>query len=501
MNHRDPACRQLPLIGAENVLYMTEPLTTSSHRTADPRELLRHGFDRYGAALALGAAFLLPLKLSLAYFFLIPLNVLWLGRLFTTRRFPSLRAAPTKALLFFLLLLGLSSIAGLDPIRSITKVLRFCFYAVTIFAFAELRGANVLRILGGLILGQTIAAIHSVFSSALPSLPELFTGKVTESGQLAMTILVAIGTLFALNRRAHRSVNRDETGAARLRYLQERRHAILLGTLNFLLLLSLSFGSDFKTVGLPLTIVLISSLCGSLLAVVCSVQLHRFKIAHLPQLFILATLVLPYLATALLVNLKRGPWLGLLVGGLVLLTLHARRYLVPLLVTAAILAVGLEPLRSRIAESSEHFFIAGGRQVIWEIGLELSLRYPLGIGYENSPILRTFSPEIPPELVHFHNNLLQILVESGWFALGVYLWLVASIIQLAFSRHASRSEALVCAAIGSAIIAWQVAGLVEYNLGDSEVALIAFLIIGLMMKLKLPRHDASAEAHKSATGW
>lgn len=466
---------------------MTDTFPTPTLRPEEARRFLSVGFERYGAFLALGAAFLLPLKLSLAYIFLLPLNALWLTRLIITRRFPSLQVAPTKALLFFLLLVGLSSIAGLDPMRSIPKALRFGFYVTTIFAFAELRGANVLHLLTALILGQTIAAIHSVASAAIPSIPELFAGKVSESGQLAMTILVALGVLFALNRRAHRATGRDATGMATLRFAQERRHAVLLGTLNFLLLLSVSFGTEFRLVGLSHRIVLLSAICSSLLAIVTSIQLHRLKIPHLPPLFLLATLVLPYLATTLLINLKRGPWLGVLIGGLILLTLHARRYLIPLFVTAAILAIGIEPLRTRIAESSEHFFIAGGRQIIWEIGFELSLRYPLGIGYENSPILRTFSPKIPAELIHFHNNVLQILVESGWFSLGVYFWWIASLIHLAFAPHRSRSEALVCAAIGAAIIAWQIAGFVEYNLGDSEVALIAFLLIGLMIKLKLPR--------------
>jgi hypothetical protein len=290
---------------------------------------------------------------------------------------------------------------------------------------------------------------------------------------------------FALNRQALHFAHRQETGEATLRYLQERRHAALLGTLTFLLLLSLSFGQEVGLEGISFTIGALSVLFASLLGIVAAIQLNRLKIPGLPEIFFLVAFVLPYLGTALLVNLKRGPWLGVFVGGLVLLVLHARRYLIPLIVTAVLLVVVITPLRNRIAVSSEHFFIAGGRQVIWEIGGELSLRYPLGIGYENSPILRRFSPEIPPELVHFHNNILQILVESGWFALGVYLWWIWAVIRLACRPHRSRSESLVCAAIGCAVIAWQVAGLVEYNLGDSEVALVAFVAIGLMLKLKL----------------
>jgi hypothetical protein len=447
--------------------------------------LLRDGFERYGTLLALGAAFFLPLKLALAYLFLIPLNGLWLTRLLITRRFELARTLPIRALLFFLLLVSLSALFGLDPGRSVPKVIRFAFYTVTIVAFADLRGANVLRILSALLVGQTIAAMHSVISAAYPAIPQLFLGSVSESGQLGISILCGVGVAFALNRQALHFAHRQETGEATLRYLQERRHAALLGTLTFLLLLSLSFGQEVGLEGISFTIGALSVLFASLLGIVAAIQLNRLKIPGLPEIFFLVAFVLPYLGTALLVNLKRGPWLGVFVGGLVLLVLHARRYLIPLIVTAVLLVVVITPLRNRIAVSSEHFFIAGGRQVIWEIGGELSLRYPLGIGYENSPILRRFSPEIPPELVHFHNNILQILVESGWFALGVYLWWIWAVIRLACRPHRSRSESLVCAAIGCAVIAWQVAGLVEYNLGDSEVALVAFVAIGLMLKLKL----------------
>jgi hypothetical protein len=471
---------------------MNNPPAPAAKPVFNLRPLLERGYDRFGANLALGVVFFLPLKLAIAYLFLIPLNLLWIFRLLVTRRFTLGHLTAVRALLFFLLLVGLSAIAGLDPMRSLAKMLRFGFYAATIFTFAELRGAHVLRLLGALILGQTIAAVHSVLASAFPSLPALFLGSVSESGQLSISIITALGVGFALNRQGLRAAHRDDSGAAEQRFRQERRHAVLLGTLLFLLLLSVSFGGNVDLRGTSFTVVLLSALCGSLLGIVVSLQITRLKIPHLPRLFFLISFVVPYLVTALLVNLKRGPWLGVFVGGLILLLLHARRFFIPLIVSAIVLAISIPALRNRLAESSEHFFIAGGRQVIWEIGAELSLRYPLGIGYENSRILRKFSPEIPPELIHFHNNPLQILVESGWFALGVYIWWIIAVVRMACTPHRSKSESLVCAAIGCAVVAWQAAGLVEYNLGDSEVALVAFIAIGLMLKLKLPHCPGSS---------
>lgn len=444
-------------------------------------------YDRYGAALALGGAFLLPLKLSLAYFCIIPLTVLWLLRAITTRRFPSLRAEQNRALLFFLIIGALTSLAGLDPLRSAVKITRFAFYCCTVFAYAELRGANVLRILGALMLGQTLAAYDSIVEAALPGFPGLFLGKVSESGQLCLTTLIAAGVMFALNRQVSRACMRDTTGDSSRRFRQERRQAMLLGGLHFLLLLSLCFAGTFGISGPPLAVVALGAASGSLLGCVLPIQLSRLGIPALPRLVFTMTVILPALGTALLVNLKRGPWLGVLIGATVLLFIHARRYIVPLLAAAIILAVAITPLRDRLTASSEHFFISGGRGVIWNIGADLSLRYPLGIGYENSRVLRQFSPEVPPELIHFHNNFLQVLVELGWFGLGIFLWWLFSVIRLALKPRPSRTETLVCSAIGCAVIGWQAAGLVEYNLGDSEVALVAFLAIGLLVKLTLPR--------------
>jgi len=39
--------------------------------------------------------------------------------------------------------------------------------------------------------------------------------------------------------------------------------------------------------------------------------------------------------------------------------------------------------------------------------------------------------------------------------------------------------------------------MVEYNLGDSEVALIAFLAVGLLIKLKTSRAGGSGQTHQT----
>ena len=158
------------------------------------------------------------------------------------------------------------------------------------------------------------------------------------------------------------------------------------------------------------------------------------------QLFLLLTLVVPFLASALLVNLKRGPWAGALVGGLALLFFVSRKNMVRFLIVVGIAFFALQPIRTRLANSYNDFFIAGGRSVIWDIGVDLSARFPLGIGFGNSEILRAYSDEIPPELRHFHNNLLNILVECGWLGVMAFLyWLLVFVVDRICSTRQTRS--------------------------------------------------------------
>ena len=111
--------------------------------------------------------------------------------------------------------------------------------------------------------------------------------------------------------------------------------------------------------------------------------------------------------------------------------LNARKYLPPALVLIACLFVTIDPLRQRLEHSSEHFFIAGGRNVIWQIGTELTRQYPLGIGFGNSAFLQKFDPQIPTELRHFHNNFLNVAVETGWLGLCAFIWWLLSIFRSA----------------------------------------------------------------------
>lgn len=180
---------------------------------------------------------------------------------------------------------------------------------------------------------------------------------------------------------------------------------------------------------------------------------------------------------ALLLNLKRGPWAGVLIASLTLATLVRCRLCLLVLFLAITPIFFFEPLQQRILQSSEHFFISGGRNEIWNIGTDLLNTYPLGIGYSNSSFLQKFSLTIPPELKHFHNNFLNIFVETGVLGITLFVLFIITLLKEAWSRRAN----ILVATAGAALLSNQIAGIVEYNLGDSEVMLLAYLVIALIL--------------------
>ena len=89
--------------------------------------------------------------------------------------------------------------------------------------------------------------------------------------------------------------------------------------------------------------------------------------------------------------------------------------------------------------------------------------------------------EIFPEwhYQHLHNNVLQIAAEAGLLALvaWVLLWVRVALDLLRFRRGQDPSLRL-WASVGLAVLAaFLVAGMLEYNFGDSEVLILLFFFV------------------------
>jgi O-antigen ligase len=197
-----------------------------------------------------------------------------------------------------------------------------------------------------------------------------------------------------------------------------------------------------------------------------------------PLRFALALYVL-----ALVVNLKRGVWLGAVAAVVTVGLLASRRLVLIAGLVIALAVAAVPPVRSRVANSARDMFLPGNRYDIWVAAIDVVKRFPMGVGRKNGEILRDY-PNIPQHHKHAHNNLLQITLENGYLGLGMFLWWMATFGVLAWRAYGrvpagdKPLEALAIAVLAS-FVGFHVAGLVEYNFGDSEVLEIFFVMMGL----------------------
>lgn len=432
-------------------------------------------------ALGRAVLFIIPIKLSFTYILIIPAMLIWLPL-----RWDSLYARVQSAshnLLFFFSTALLTSMFGFDPVHSILNITTLGFFVLCIPFFAELlQKFGVSSLLLTLAAGQSTAALHSVLEGALPGvMPKAMIGKIAESGQLGLVLIATLGLWIRL--RADQAAVPFRTTA--------------IAAVNSVLFAAAGLSGQFCN-GLDcawwLLVLLVP--CGALTYWHIS-RAPRERRAEL----LIGTLALPLMVAALLINLKRGPWIGSCCGILLLLLLTKRHRMLLFALATVAVALALEPVRMRLMQSGEHFYIHGGRSVIWEIAAELIVQYPLGVGWDNSGILQKFSTQVPQQLTHFHNNLLNVAVETGWLGLLSYIFWIAGALYWAFSvRHLSQIERMTAWSLGAALVSWQIAGVVEYNFGDSEVVFIAIAFCGFIAAIYGSAGDPAAAEDAAACG-
>lgn len=117
------------------------------------------------------------------------------------------------------------------------------------------------------------------------------------------------------------------------------------------------------------------------------------------------------------------------------------------------------------------------------VGIKIISKYPL-FGSGPDTIRLIYSKFKPKEAIrenpHLHNNILQIFAERGVFALLSWLWFIylAAKKNLEVFRQ-SENKFFKISALGAigAITGLFIAGLFEYNFGDSEVKMLFLYII------------------------
>jgi len=195
---------------------------------------------------------------------------------------------------------------------------------------------------------------------------------------------------------------------------------------------------------------------------------------------------------ALMLTYTRGAWLGFLVGA-VSLTVFLRRAAV-FLAVAGVLVLALLLFQAGTLEDRLRSLANPAdptlreRFHMWESSLAMAKDHPLtgvGMGQVKAAFPRYARPEaLKKTTSHVHNTPLQILVERGLLGLAAWLW-----IWVAFFTHAGRllrrlgsdqqrERGLVAGSL-AAIVGFLVAGLSEFNFGDSEVVMVAYALMAL----------------------
>jgi len=194
----------------------------------------------------------------------------------------------------------------------------------------------------------------------------------------------------------------------------------------------------------------------------------------------------------LLATYTRGAWVGCASGMLALLptTRRMRWVLVLGLLMLAIGAVaGPHHLRQRFLSIADPDDPTVRQRIdMWHSGVAIWREHPwLGAG--PGGVKREYRHYALPEAAkketgHVHNTPLQILVERGVVGFAAWLWIwgefYARGVRL-FRRlplEAARERPLVAGSL-AAITGFLVAGLFEYNFGDSEVVMAAWAIMAL----------------------
>jgi O-antigen ligase len=212
----------------------------------------------------------------------------------------------------------------------------------------------------------------------------------------------------------------------------------------------------------------------------------------------LSVVVAPLAAWALLLSQTRNAWLGTLAGLTLLAVLRAPRALWALAAAVAIvLALRPAPVMRRLTVTDDS---SRDRYYMWQAGIDMVRDRPV-FGQGPGQILEVYPqyrwPEAPnPRTPHLHDNALQIAAERGLPCLAWWLWWAAAAMGDAWRefRRGPRGAGWVSGAALAFLAAFMVAGLFEYNFGDSEVLMFTLLVSALPYALRRQREGLSPAA-------
>lgn len=212
------------------------------------------------------------------------------------------------------------------------------------------------------------------------------------------------------------------------------------------------------------------------------------------------------MVVALSMTLTRSVWVATLAGVVLLLLMrhfHWKTAVAACLACAVLIVAAPGVIQRRmqsmwdVRDPSNY-----ARLAIWKAGLRMIEAHPwTGVGPQRIPkAFYDYHPHPEDRLrsgfypIHMHNNLLQFAAERGILCALFWLWLV---FKLAFdhwrsfrSAHGAPQLQMVSATGLASVLVLLLAGLFEFNFGDSEV-LIIFLFLTSAPYAVSPRQAVS----------
>jgi len=228
---------------------------------------------------------------------------------------------------------------------------------------------------------------------------------------------------------------------------------------------------------------------GLLMLVVCAAAA---QLVYYKKEWIWPAIAVPALLVALIVTESRNAWLGAAVGISALLAMRNAKLILAVPVAALLLVFASPAIVQQRLHSivDPHDATNRDRIAMLKSGIRMIEDHPVfGVGLNIVPRVypqyRTADAVDPAGAVgtqtraHLHNVPVQIAAERGLPALGIWLWFVAIAARDLF-RQLWRGPAKAVAGAGAAaLVAMLVAGLFEYNFGDSEFLMLFLGLITL----------------------
>ncbi len=431
------------------------------------------------AALAASAS----VSLFAAQAFLTLATLVWLLRL--ARRETRFERLPLDGpILAFIVWTLLSASFSPDPAESFrTGVKKLVLFVLVYIAIDTLRGDRQReRVMDALLLGAfclgcgAIAQYEWLGYDTLDNRPTGFLGHWMTASGLAMGALVLAVARLAFRRAPLVWPTRED--ALRLALLGGALAGVVV--LQRLDLFAIEAERLFVA-GLAIAVALMATSRGSWPSAATSLWL--------------TVLVVPVSAWALIVSRTRSAWLGAIAGIGLVAILRAPRLLWGLAgAVALVLIVRPAPVMSRgFIDTS-----AVDRYYMWQAGVDMIRDKPVfgqGPGIIPFAYERYRWNEAPnPTVPHLHNNVMHLAAERGVPSVAFWLWWLTVSLGAAYRevRRGAWDARWVAAGSMSFLLAILVAGMFEYNFGDSEVLYVILLASVVPLALSPPAEVRSA---------